>query len=252
MRGTRNRIREDWTSTTPADWMNTSLSDWMDITPSEWMDRMRTVWERSSGNLLRANPMTNPFDWWSTLYGLGGSQTGQSTQRTQPRHRRETECRRCESESCECACCIGDVDLVIDARVGEQRVIPIVIENDRHREKQIDLEISEWTTRGGRVAQVETRLLEPRSFVLPSCGEQNVTLVVNISGAKRQDTNQSNETGATAEAAAQQAPVDVDTCLVAIADVRLIGCDIRPLRIAVAILPRDCDPYRVDCGCACC
>ena len=45
---------------------------------------------------------------------------------------------------------------------------------------------------------------------------------------------------------------DVDDCLVAVADLRLVGCDHRPLRIAVAILPRDCDPFRVSCGCTCC
>jgi hypothetical protein len=92
-------------------------------------------------------------------------------------------------------------------------------------------------------------LLEPKTFSLPPCGEQNVTLVVKIT-----DTE---ETGAAAEGDAddtsqrKQLP-DVDDCLVATADLRLVGCDHRPLRIAVAIVSRDCDPYRVHCGCTCC
>jgi hypothetical protein len=45
---------------------------------------------------------------------------------------------------------------------------------------------------------------------------------------------------------------DVDDCLVAVADLRIQGCETRPLRIAVAILPRDCSRYEVHCGDRCC
>jgi hypothetical protein len=45
---------------------------------------------------------------------------------------------------------------------------------------------------------------------------------------------------------------DVDDCLVAVGDLRVEGCDIRSVRIAVAILPRDCSPYEIECGCCCC
>jgi hypothetical protein len=30
------------------------------------------------------------------------------------------------------------------------------------------------------------------------------------------------------------------------------GCDMKPLRIAVAILPVECGPYCIDCSCGCC
>jgi len=30
------------------------------------------------------------------------------------------------------------------------------------------------------------------------------------------------------------------------------GCEMRPVRIALALLPRDCADYKVDCGCSCC
>jgi hypothetical protein len=46
--------------------------------------------------------------------------------------------------------------------------------------------------------------------------------------------------------------VDVDNCIVYYADLRVEGCEIRPVRIAVALLPRDCGDYRITCSCQCC
>ena len=45
---------------------------------------------------------------------------------------------------------------------------------------------------------------------------------------------------------------DVDGCAVSYADLRIKGCDMRSIRIAVAVLPRECDAYIVDCHCGCC
>jgi hypothetical protein len=171
------------------------------------------------------------------------------------KHHHRHECRRCGRDDCECYCCIGDVDLVVYARAGEQRVIQIVLENERHRDKEVTLELSNWTTRGGKAAPVETVFLEPKSFTILACGEQNVTLVVKIGGAEQTVAGKQKEEsqpGTSDAASTQQRLPDVDECITATADLRLVGCDHRPLRIAVAILPRDCDPYRVSCGCTCC
>lgn len=46
--------------------------------------------------------------------------------------------------------------------------------------------------------------------------------------------------------------IDVDDCHVAVADLCVQGCDHRPIRVAVAVLPRDCGPYEVACDCSCC
>jgi hypothetical protein len=132
---------------------------------------------------------------------------------------------------------VGDVDLVVYTRTGEQRVVPIAIQNERRRESAMTLELSGWSTRGGNPAPVSTVSLEPQQFTLAPCAEQNVTLVIKVEGGVG---GRENETR------------DVDACLVARADLRLLGCEHRPVRIAVAILPRDCDPFRIDCGCACC
>ncbi len=262
MKGTRSQAGTDWT--------NMSWSNWMDMTPSDWMDRMPLGWSgRSYGDLLR----TKPSDWLTMVYGQGTTPgmgpTSTAAGQTRPfrffyqreeeeewrgehrherrhEHRHEEGCRHCGREDCECFCCLGDVDLAIYARVGEERVIPIVIENERRRDKDITLELSEWRTRGGRVAPVDTVLLEPKTFSLPSCAEQKVTLTVRTKSPEQTANQQGGENQE------RKVPTDVDDCFVATADLRLVGCDHRPLRIAIAILPRDCDAYWVECGCTCC
>ncbi|MDX1416664.1 MAG: hypothetical protein R3293_20860 [Candidatus Promineifilaceae bacterium] len=126
-----------------------------------------------------------------------------------------------------------------------------MVENERHREKEITLEFSDWTTRGGKPAPVETVFLEPKTFTLPPCGQQDVTLAVKISRTEEAGTADDAADEKKDTAQRKQIP-DVDDCLVVTADLRLVGCDHRPLRIALAIVPRDCDSYRVHCGCTCC
>jgi hypothetical protein len=282
----------DWMSMTPSDWMSMTPSDWMSMTRSNWMDpqRFSEWWDRTYGDMMSARPS----DWLSMMYGQRGGMYGQrgggasawpqarpyDRQGDRGRHDRGCRCRdcrdrehrsehhdccrRCGSDPCACACCIGDVDLAVYSRVGEQRVIPIVIENERHREKEISLELSAWTTRGGKPAPVDTVLLEPKTFSLPACGEQKVTLIVRTKddgptpGGGTSDAPAVTPAGTTVGRAAATTDTtnrklpDVDDCLVATADLRVVGCDHRPIRIAVALLPRDCDPFTVHCGCTCC
>ena len=254
---TRSRVRER------TDWPETTMSEWMEMTPSDWMERVRSGWESSYGELMN----TSPSDLWRNLFRFPGRGPVAYTGEARPRPRRyrrgrgpgvypaygrrrhrEEPCRRCGRDPCECTCCIGDVDLAVYVRAGERRVIPLVIENERRREKEIRLELSDWTTRGGKTAPVKTELLQPQTFTLPPCGEREVVLVIEArAGADEVETDE--ETG---KQVGKQRWPDVDDCLVATADLRLVGCDHRPLRIAVAILPRDCDPYWVTCDCTCC
>lgn len=137
--------------------------------------------------------------------------------------------------------------MVIYARVGEQRVIPLVVENERRREKTITVELGAWHTRGGGAAPVETVSFEPKSFTLAPCAERELLIAVKIAAPQRPQTP-----GDSRDDEAERRPRDVDECLVAIADLTLTGCDHRPIRIAIAILPRDCDAFTVGCGCGCC
>jgi hypothetical protein len=261
------RVREDW--------INMAPSDWMEMTPAEWMDRMMSGWNQSYSDLMSARPS----DWWDMMYGSGLRErmpwTRDRQERRHRRHRHHHECtcgahdyyeehhhqhehdscRRCGTTACECYCCLGDVDLAIYAHVGEQRLIQLVIENERHREKEISLDLSEWTTRGGSPAPVKTVGLAPKAFTLAACAEQQVSLMVTVGAARQTDDDKEAESTSGGDIALDRQSrqrVDVDDCLIATADLRLVGCDHRPLRIAVAILPRDCEAYRVTCGCTCC
>jgi hypothetical protein len=248
-----------------------TVSDWIDATPSDWLEQAMP----GSSDLLR----TPPTEWWLRMYapflgGIAGPATGLVTEPRPGRHhgrhhdhdcdcgchdheRHERHeghrhhhrgCSHCGPEPCECLCCLGDVDLAVYTRVGEQRVVPILVENERRREKEIKLELSGWTTRGGNEAPVQTVFLEPNELTLAPCSEQEVTLVVRV----RPKQQQGDETTSDAVVTERAHLTDVDSCEVATADLRLVGCDHRAIRIAVAILPRDCDPFRVGCGCTCC
>jgi hypothetical protein len=273
VKGTRNCERRDWTTMTPSDWMEMSPSDWLSMTPSDWVNRAMPVLNRSYADWMN----TMASGWLGMMYRPGVSRDAWSPTREREQHRHGAGCEcedcydyrqkphhhphgrhhRCGSDTCECYCCIGDVDLAVYSHLGEQRVIPLVIENDRHREAQISLELSPWTTSGGSPAPVETLLLEPKTFTVPACGEQKVTLVVKIQDIKKGEDQTggdlpANQATSTEGIQEQRQLPDVDNCLVATSDLRLVGCDHRPLRIAVAILSHNCDPYRVSCGCSCC
>lgn len=153
----------------------------------------------------------------------------------------------CEAEeACHCTCCIVDADVVIYSYLGERKVVPLVVENKRVREKDIKVSLGEFT-RAGKPAPVKGVLLRPTEFKLPPCSSHNVVMVV--------------ETEAAAAAGGSGKPVpdprdetipDVEECTVYYADLQVDGCEMRPLRIALAVLPRDCGAYRIRCRECCC
>lgn len=184
------------------------------------------------------------------------SRLGEMRRERRHRHHRDCDCDdcddcrgRCDHDQCYCECCIGDVDLVVYTRLGERRVIPVTIENPRRREKEISLELSQFTSRGGRAAPVTGQIDQPTSFTLQPCEERQVVIRINVAAANDTPTPAPtpNEPGTGAGRR-----LDVDECEVAYADLRVIGCEMRPIRIAVAILPYDCGEYEIDCGCGCC
>lgn len=144
--------------------------------------------------------------------------------------------------NCHCTCCIGDVDLAVYTRAGERRIVPVRIENTRRRERDVKLSVSDFTTRGGRAVPVNVSIAGAAAFTLGPCAEQEATLLVDVSRAG--DGDDDDKTRGKLR--------DVDECVVALGDLRVEGCDVRPVRIAVAVVPRDCSPYEIDCGCACC
>jgi hypothetical protein len=125
------------------------------------------------------------------------------------------------------------------SRLGERRVIPISITNERRREREVSLELSAFKTKGGREVPVVGSIVGAHTFTMAPCEEKAVVIVV-----------ESSEPIADRDV---DVPTDVDDCTVAVADLRVEGCEIRcPIGIGVVLLPRDCDVYDVSCGCSCC
>lgn len=155
--------------------------------------------------------------------------------------------RGCGAQPCHCRCCIGDADLVIYAKLGEVRVVPVRIENPRRRQREIRLELSDFSGGGRGVVDIEGRIVSDSTFTIEACDDHIVTLVVRVGHVN-------NTTPSTGEVPLRgdHDDRDVEGCLVAYADLRVDGCDIRPVRIAVAVVPRDCDTFDVECGCGCC
>ncbi len=152
-------------------------------------------------------------------------------------------CPSCQSDPCLCRCCVADADLVIEARVGERRIIPVTIENPWRRERDIELELSSWTTIQ-QPTTVTGNILTPLAVKLAPCGEAKVVLQITVGGGEGDPATGGDQQ--------QGPPADVDRCLVSYADLRIKGCDLRSIRIAVAVLPRTCDAHIVNCACGCC
>lgn len=148
-------------------------------------------------------------------------------------------CARCGPDSCQCKCCVADSDLVVEARVGERRVIPITIENHWRRDREIELEMSSWTTLSDGIS-VQGQIMTPTAFTLKPCGDERVILAIETNGESGKTDGNRIKIG------------DVKSCAVSYADLRIKGCDLRAVRIAVAVLPRDCDDYVINCQSACC
>jgi hypothetical protein len=169
--------------------------------------------------------------------GAGGCGCGCSGKHAGAKH--SGGCHTCRTDDCHCRCCIGDdLDIVVYARVGERRILPITITNERRRERAVTLEMGAFTSKGGGAVPVTGSILGEAAFTLAPCEERTVIVeVVSTEAVGDQDQRQT----------------DVDDCLVAVADLRVEGCDIRcPIGIGVALVPRDCDTFDLSCGCGCC
>jgi hypothetical protein len=269
-------VTSDWPQSYPpsqsqpaagSDW----ASQWYTQTYAPLMDNLARMW----GGMVQ--PMASPAQPWTSLaqaWLAPYTTAAGSGTRTQPHghphhhHGRDCGCEQgdcdgCGSERCDCRCCITDADLIIYARLGERRVVPVTIENPRRRERQIKLELSQFSTRAGSPVRVRASILGPAEFTLASCQEQQTVLVIEAAGDTDKDDNPPNTDTpnlntpndirqAAATDMSRAALPDVEDCQVFYADLRVEGCETRPVRIALAVLPRNCDGFKVDCGCGCC
>lgn len=180
-----------------------------------------------------------------------------------------------------CDCCVPAADVIVHARAGEVRVVPFMLHNPWRREREVALEVGPWHGCDGDDLEIRA-VLEEEKVVLKPCEDRVVRLLVSTRAA---GDDGSSSTRSAADAVAEDAPKDapadakakparaaaaaaarepldvvvstrgrgkdVESCVSAYADVRFEGCA-RPQRVAVVVLPAECDAVDVGCDCGCC
>jgi hypothetical protein len=190
-------------------------------------------------------------------------------------HSHQHQHRPCHRAACDC--CVGPADLVVVTRLGETRIVPLVLSNEWRRERAVEIEIGDFTPSCHEDALVRvsatTRPAGP--ITLAPCGRVEVGILLRTAPAARADeqvqaAEHPKETAAalaTEEVATGRAGAtellergivdregvlaDAGCCTTMYADVRVSGCG-GPLRLAVVVLPLRCDAYEVHCHCGCC
>ncbi len=167
-----------------------------------------------------------------------------------------------EEHDCHCSCCIRCADAVEYARCDEVRSIPVTFENDSRRERDVKLELGPFLTESGK--ELWRGTLSEETFKLPPCGEKTITIRVGVNcgnisqtpgTAEPRDPNTPQPpagTPGTSDGPPRETRGTVDSCTVGYATLRAEGCTIRPLVIALAVLPNDCGSHRTGCQCGCC
>jgi hypothetical protein len=161
----------------------------------------------------------------------------------------------CGHDDCGCDCCICDADVVVYAHCGEVRVVPIEVENDTRREREnVNVEISNVRSARGGELPWEVAINPSGTLTLPPCSRTKLELLVHVvcGDQDAKPTAAQPKAEATPVAIERGQFGDVDECEVGYVTVRLDGCTVCPIVVAIAVLPNRCDSYRVDCSCSCC
>lgn len=203
---------------------------------SDYVNNAQTAYSN-----LASNPSSALQMLLDALSGMAGG-TSPSTSTAVPHARHHKHGCRCHEQDCACECCIRCADVIEYARCGEVRQIPVVFENDTRRERDVTLQLGNFATESGQDAGWKAAV-SPATFKLPPCGETTVVLSVNVDCSKL---------GAQSAAGDKRQTATIDSCKVVYATLTAEGCTIRPLVIAVAVLPGFCGAHRAGCGCGCC
>lgn len=162
--------------------------------------------------------------------------------------RQQGGCCHDEQEDCSCNCCIQCADVVQYAYCSETRKIPITFDNDTRRERQVSLQMGGFSTDSGNQLPWKASLSETK-FTLGPCSRKSIFIAVNIDCGQGSSTEDSASTGA-----AGNVPRigTVESCRVGYARLVADGCLIRPIIVAIAVLPDHCRAHRISCLCGCC
>ncbi len=225
---------------------------------SDYASNMQTGYSNLYGGTAAMQPYLD------MLQGRGGSGQAWRSDRADRRHRdfdrhdrHEGHCHECNCHDCHrhgydchCSCCVRCADVLEYARCGEVRQVPVTFQNDTRRELPVKLQLGAFATDSGTQLDWQAGLSDSE-FTLGPCGEKTVLVSVTVNcSAFGRPTEAVSAAGAASDT--QDSASTVHSCKVAYATLSAQGCTIRPLVIALAVLPNDCGAHRAGCQCGCC
>ena len=174
-----------------------------------------------------------------------------------------------DDRDCGCECCISrDADVVVYSRCGELRRIPIEIDNDTRRARDdVTVEVSDVRSAGGRSLPWVVELDRQGPLTLDACSTTTIELVVGVICEETQKPQPAPDESERPRASSKKPPAatamttqgavgrvtgDVDRCEVGYVTVRVEGCLLRPIVVAIAAVPKHCGAARASCSCSCC
>ena len=140
-----------------------------------------------------------------------------------------------------------------DRAPGERRVIPIEVRNPTHRDVSVSVDPGPWTSCDGNQVAVQSVVRPGAEVTIAGCSSHEFLLVVEVGGVtqdpdKPQDPGKPQDPATPGDVYRQGVPLR--SCATLTSDVRINGCG-TTLRVAINVLPLDCDPVEVTC-CGCC
>lgn len=222
-------------STTAPELFTSLRTGWVDAV-QQWMDTSQSIWDELATSFTATGPDRT------------------RTRRPRGHHHHHDhrhgpcDCRDDCGDACDC--CVPDADVVLHARAGERRVVPLHLHNAWRRERQVTLGVGPWHVCSGDGLTV-IAVLEEEELTLQACEDRVVRLVVGVSATKDDGAEPGVDEGSHEAPGQGRLSRDVDGCASAYADLRFEGCA-RPLRVAVVVSPAACDPVEVGCDCGCC
>jgi hypothetical protein len=221
-----------------------SLRRFVDDSLAAWeptlagMDDAWTTWSdwTTSATDLRGRPGRRHR---SGRHGCGCQDGGHDNCGSGHRQHHKGRCDRCS-----CCSCGDGADVLIEARVGERRVVPVTLHNPRRRAVTATLQPGEWTSCSEGASTVVSRLVPSGEVALGPCETSQVLVVIEVGGPGSKDGKENNDNN-------DNTAGDLRCCTVLVSDIRIEGCG-TTVRLAVAVLPTDCGELEVTCcGCGC-
>jgi hypothetical protein len=155
--------------------------------------------------------------------------------------------KQCHCDPCDC--CTPDCDVLVHARAGEHRVVPLTLHNPTRRPRTVTVDVGPFTVCGEPSnVTVEARVVPVTAVTLAACESQTVELLLAVGVTKEVSVGKLK---VNQDVATRTTP-HPERCATLLADVRFGGCGSRAVRIGVVVLPVACGAYSVECDCGCC